>query len=182
MKRSCRIWGCLMGSGLVLAIVACGSVSGIPPGNPVSDPLGTGSDAGSTAVAAPSQRATPQSAAQPISQTVERCEESLSADLAMCGQTPSAEAAEACLHQQRERASTCYGSIPKGGGLDCVFKNFGPFWDDCKMPCFFHWNMPWMEALSSRNRPNLPWGKTYMDCLGICADEYFNKRCNNSGT
>jgi len=126
-----------------------------------------------------------ESLAQSIVSTVKQCGEGLKPSLDQCAavnQAISFRALKSCLEAESKEYEGCYGAYQaKNGGMDCVLQNFKPFWDDCKMPCFFHWNMPYLEGLIGGNRPSLPWGKAYLDCLGICAEEYFVKRCSSSG-
>ncbi len=126
-----------------------------------------------------------ESLAQAILATVRQCGEGLKQFLDQCAevnQAVSLRALKGCLEAESKEYEGCYAAyLAKSGGMDCVAQNFRPFWDDCKMPCFFHWNLPYLEGVMDGDRPDLPWGKTYLGCLGICAEEYFVKRCNQGG-
>ena len=73
-----------------------------------------------------------------------------------------------CLRKIRETVE---------GAATCVTDNFVDFWMDCRTPCFFHFFAGGLLDFGDDESSKQEVGDGYLECLAICVDEYFIKKC-----
>ncbi len=166
--------GGFFGGGMA-AMVACDTKPSFSPGLPAD----LDSDVAPLTIA-PSVAS---DEAMPILNTVKRCDEDLRHGLAQCTDdhaTLSMKLLSSCLNSRKKEFAACYlttGRYP--GGLECVMHNFQPFWNDCKLPCYFHYFSPNLETLSepAATASATSFGHNYLECLDTCSEKYFVEHC-----